>query len=107
MKKYFIWGECSNRGVQIGPNWDLWLKDSEPKDFYFEGSMRVIPARLMGLSYPDYLRWCKQEFGARLVGKKSLYTGAIFDKPNDEFLNIINERANTIFEKINIKELHY
>lgn len=46
MKEYFKFSETSNGGWQVGVNWDLWLAGHHPRDFHFEGSFRVIPARL-------------------------------------------------------------
>lgn len=42
------------------------------------GSFSVIGARVMGLSYPSYLRMCRDIFGAEIEGKNSLYPVAYF-----------------------------
>ena len=34
-----------------------------------KGSFAVLGARLMGLSWPDYLRMCRDVFGAEIIGK--------------------------------------
>lgn len=44
-----------------------------------QSSLNVLAARVLGLSYAEYLRYCRDEFGAVLVGKNSLYVIAIYD----------------------------
>lgn len=48
----------------------------EEAALYFTSSYNIIPARLLGFSYPDYLRFC-QANGAILRGKKG-YTHAVW-----------------------------
>ena len=45
---------------------------------YTEGSYNVICARLMGLTYAQYLRMCRDCFGAEIIGKGSMYPVAYF-----------------------------
>lgn len=63
-----------------------------------EGSYNVICARVMGLSYAQYLRMCRDCFGAELVGKGSLYPIAYFKKTNEllALVEHLNARANLI-----------
>lgn len=42
------------------------------------GSFSVIEARVMGLTYANYLRMCRDIFGAEIEGKNSLYPTAYF-----------------------------
>ena len=42
------------------------------------GSYNVFLARLAGLSYADFLRMCRDEFGAEIIGKDKLYPVAYF-----------------------------
>lgn len=102
MKEYFVWSECSNHGNQLGPNWDLW----KTKDGYvrFEGSFRLITARIAGVPYDQWLLYCESK-GGRLIGKETAYPGVIFDKKNEEIRSFLNERANKIFEKISMEDL--
>jgi hypothetical protein len=63
-----------------------------------DGTFNVIGARLMGLTYANYLRMCRDVYGAEIIGKNSAYPVAYF-KPNQELNNLINqlnERANLI-----------
>ncbi len=43
------------------------------------GSYNVFLARLAGLSYADFLRMCRDEFGAEIIGKNKLYPVAYFN----------------------------
>jgi len=61
------------------------------------GSYNVICARLMGLSYPDYLRMCRDIYGATLHGK-GLYITARFPngKKLDHLIEELNARAKLV-----------
>lgn len=62
------------------------------------GSFNIIAARLMGLSYPQYLRMCRDVFGATIVGKNTNYPVAYFDMGDGllALLNSLNKRANCV-----------
>lgn len=62
------------------------------------GSFNIIAARVLGISFPDYLRLCRDEFGAMLVGKGSLYPVPYFDKTYAvrQLVKILNARAGLI-----------
>ena len=69
--------------------------------FYLEsttGSFHIIGARLMGLTYADYLRMCRDCFGAEIVGKGSLYPYPIFKLSQglQELIDNLNARANLV-----------
>lgn len=65
---------------------------------YTEGSFNIIAARLMNLTYAQYLRMCRDVFGAVIIGKNSYYPVAYFN--NDEklkaLLDNLNARANIV-----------
>ena len=65
---------------------------------YTEGSFNIICARLMGLSYADYLRMCRDCFGAEIIGKGSLYPVAYFkfSKQLNDLIDGLNARANIV-----------
>lgn len=65
---------------------------------YTEGSYNVIQARLFGLSYPQFLRMCRDCFGAEIIGKGSLYPVAYFkfSKQLVDLVDSLNARANMI-----------
>lgn len=43
------------------------------------GSYSVLGARLFGLHYHDYLRMCRDVYGAVLIGKNCYYPNVLFD----------------------------
>ena len=65
---------------------------------YTEGSFNLICARLMGLSYADYLRMCRDCFGAEIIGKGSMYPVAYFkfSKQLNDLIDGLNARANIV-----------
>ena len=65
---------------------------------YTEGSYNVICARLMGLTYAQYLRMCRDCFGAEVIGKGSMYPVAYF-KLSEKLIDLVeglNARANLV-----------
>ena len=62
------------------------------------GSFNVICARLFNLDYPQYLRMCRDCFGAEIIGKNSMYPVAYFkrSKALDALIDILNARANLV-----------
>ena len=62
------------------------------------GSYNLICARLMNLTYPQYLRMCRDCFGAEIVGKDSNYPVAYFkrSKELDALVDLLNARANLV-----------
>ena len=65
---------------------------------YTEGSYNVIGARLMGLTYADYLRMCRDIYGAEIIGKDSIYPVAYFkfSKGLEDLIDQLNARANLV-----------
>ena len=63
-----------------------------------EGSFNVICARLMGLTYAQYLRMCRDCFGAEIVGKGDTYPVAYFKLSQElqDLLDNLNVRANLV-----------
>ena len=63
-----------------------------------EGSFNLICARLMGLSYAQYLRMCRDCFGAEIIGKGSLYPVAYFkfSEKLKDLVDGLNARANLV-----------
>lgn len=66
-----------------------------------EGSYGVFPARLLNLSYADYLRYARDRLGAELVGKGKKYIIPYFD--NNEttkmFIKLLNKRMEFIMNE--------
>ena len=62
-----------------------------------KGSYNIMPARLLGLSYANYLRMCRDFYGATLNGE-GLYITPRFpnSKKLDEFIKELNARADLV-----------
>ena len=62
------------------------------------GSYAVLEARLMMLSWTDYLRLCRDVYGGELIGKDQLFVTAYFSDKNTArpLLNELNKRINEI-----------
>ena len=58
------------------------------------GSYDVFIAKLLGLSYPDYLRWARDRLGAELIGKNRKYITILFDN---------NETVQTLIKILNLR----
>lgn len=66
-----------------------------------KGSYALLAARLMNLNYADYLRMCRDLYGAEIYGKNTYYPIAYFSL-NDklkELVNILNKRAIEALKK--------
>lgn len=65
------------------------------------GSYMVLAARVMNLSYVDYLRFCRDQLGAELMGKNKKYVTVYFDKtPEVEaFVKLLNSRMDLIMKE--------
>lgn len=59
-------------------------------------SWLVLYARVWGLSYPDFLRYIRQEYNATLCGRKSTYIHFYFADKKDCDLFVLN--TNKKFE---------
>ena len=76
-----------------------------PDRFYCEntaGSFAVMAARVAGLPYGMYCRFCRDVLGAEVVGKGSVYPTVYFKKTPETlmFIRLLNSRANlVIWEK--------
>ena len=62
------------------------------------GSFNIMPARLLGLDYADYLRLCRDEFGATLYGRGSLYPFPVFSytEQSKGLVMLLNKLANQV-----------
>ena len=65
---------------------------------YTEGSYNIIGARLMGITYAQYLRMCRDIYGAEIVGKESLYPYPVFKLSQGlvDLIEELNARANLV-----------
>ena len=70
-------------------------------NFYLKsttGSFNIIGARLMGLTYAQYLRMCRDVYGAEIIGKGSLYPYPVFKLSQGltDLIEELNARANLV-----------
>lgn len=65
---------------------------------YTKGSYNIICARLLNLSYPQYLRMCRDCFEAEIIGKGSNYPVAYFKRGEKikALIDLLNTRANSV-----------
>ena len=65
------------------------------------GSYRVMLARLVNLSYAQFLRYCRDVLGAELVGKNQKYVLPYFDKTNEVrmFVKLLNARMEYVMRE--------
>ena len=65
---------------------------------YAEGSYNIIGARLMGLTYAEYLRMCRDIYGAEIIGKGNMYPYPVFklSKELEDLIEQLNARANLV-----------
>ncbi len=66
-----------------------------------KGSCHIIEARVMNLSYAQYLRMCRDLYGAEIYGKNSMYPVAYFKNINMvlKLLKELNLRAGLILKE--------
>ena len=67
------------------------------------GSRNVFMARLMNLSWANFLRLCRDNYGAKLIGKNSIYVVPYFSKDSSggkELCKELNQRMDFVFKNI-------
>ena len=62
------------------------------------GSFNLLPARLLNLSYAQYLRFCRDIVGGEIAGKNTIYPVAYFSKTmtTNAFVRLLNSRMNLV-----------
>lgn len=98
MKKYFYLDESpiyKNKYI-IRLNHDKFLFPTGTS-----GSYNVFIARVLNLSYADYLRYSRDRLGAELIGKQSRYVMAYYDKnqTTEAFIKLLNKRMEYIMNE--------
>lgn len=65
---------------------------------YTSGSYKILFARLMNLTYAQYIRMCRDVFGAEIIGKGALYPAIYFSKTRElvELVRLLNNRMNLV-----------
>ena len=103
MKSYFTFRESPAGGWTICPVHKEFFDGDE---WRINGSCALLACRVSGLSWPQWLRYCRQN-GAMIYGKGHKYPVATWKEPNTKFLNELNIRANQLASRINLKNLRY
>lgn len=72
------------------------------------GSYNVFMARLLNLSYAEFLRYCRDVLGAEIIGKGNRYVVAYFDDtPEVQLLvKLLNVRMNYIVNERNFPYIY-
>ena len=83
--KYSIYFDCPSEYFPNGTN----------------GSYDVFIARLLNLSYSDYLRWARDVLGAELIGKNKRYITILFtlNETTKIFVDLLNKRLEYIINE--------
>lgn len=64
------------------------------------GSCNVLAAYVCGLSWVEYLRMCRDVYGAELIGKNEKYPVAYFTdvSKGKQLVSVLNEQVSTILK---------
>ena len=65
------------------------------------GSFALMAARVLNISYANYCRFCRDNFGAEIIGKNSKYPVVYFTKSPEtaKLVDTLNARAAIILER--------
>ena len=66
-----------------------------------KGSYNLLASRLMNLSYADFLRMCRDLYGAEIIGKNSMYPIVYFpnSKIGQPLIDELNKRVKILLNK--------
>lgn len=100
MKKYFYLDESPfyKNKYMICMNHDLFLFPTGTT-----GSFNVFIARVLNLSYADFLRYCRDRLGAELIGKNKRYVVPYFENSAEvlALIKLLNTRMEYIMNEHN------
>lgn len=88
--------------------WVIKIKEYVAKQYYpVQGSLNVLFARIMGLSYAEFLRYVRDHYNARLVGKNHKYPFFYFPTQSDATMAAeeLDKRYLEINKLIKLKEV--
>lgn len=94
MKTYFEYRESvSNPSL-----YTISIHEFHERLAYSAGSFCVFAARVLGLTFPEYLRMCRDVYGATLVGKNTKYPLALFkdEASAAKLVQLLNKQMNEI-----------
>ena len=97
-KEYFVLEESPTRNGKyfLRSNLDMFASIST------KGSYNLLPARLMNLSYAQYLRYCRDIIGGEITGKGNKYPIVHFDYNEKavNFLTTLNTRIYIVYNTL-------
>lgn len=99
MKKYFYFEDS--------PYYNKYIIKVNVEELPFpngtNGSYGVLIARVLNLSYCDYLRYARDRLGAELIGKNKKYVIPYFEnnQTTKMFLDLLNTRMEFIMNEYN------
>ena len=93
--EYFVLDEAVSRPGKYMIKLNV---ENFPSVLSTNGSFNILPARLLNLSYAQYLRFCRDIVGGEIVGKNTLYPVAYFDKTmtTNAFVRLLNSRMGLV-----------
>lgn len=98
MKKYFYLEESPSYANKylIRMNHEMFLFPHGTS-----GSYNVFVARLLNLSFADYLRYARDRLGAELIGKNNRYVVPYYnnDLPTSAFVKLLNSRMEYVMNE--------
>lgn len=84
---------------------DKYYTISNSKEFYHtigwaDGEYKVVGARILGISYPSYLRMARDWFKAKIIDIDKKYFNLIFETYEDceIFCKLLNDRWEELFK---------
>ena len=93
---YFLMTESPiSHKYMITPNFPLLPLESTT------GSYNILAARIMSLSYADFLRMCRDLYGAEIIGKGRGYPVAYFNnsKSAQSLIDELNRRTKILLKE--------
>ena len=68
---------------------------------YTKGSYNILIARMLGLTYAEFLRYCRDVYGAEIVGKGSYYPVPYFSKNSNvnSLIKLLNENVTKVLKQ--------
>ena len=94
LNKYFYYDESP-----IVPSYVILRPDlTQIPNGKMVSSWNILPARLLCISYADYLRFCRDILGAMVIGKNTRYPIPYFkvNKEFRQFVRLLNKRVELI-----------
>ena len=83
MQGKFVVFERIDNNYQIGLSDKLYDEIKNKIDTHTIKTYNILPARIYGLSYPDFLRYGRDKFNGLIIGKNSKYPYLIFKDKKD------------------------